>query len=332
MKDKSKKNLFIALGVVILVIVIVALIGVYALRPEPEMLMGEAEASEYRVSGKVPGRIESFHVEEGQTVKEGDTLVEFSNPEVMAKLEQAEAARSAAQAQNNKALKGARQEQIMGAYEMWQKALVGVDIAKKSLDRVQALYDKQVVPAQKRDEVEAQYKAAVATANAAKTQYDMAKNGAQLEDKEAARALVQRANGAVDEVESYMSEKYLISPANGEVAEIYPKRGELIGSGSPVMSIVDMSDMWFTFSIREDLLKGLTVGKVVDITIPALGSQTYKAKVTYMRAMASYATWRATKTNGQYDVKSFDVKLRPVTPIKNLRPGMTALIKDTDIK
>ena len=156
MKDKSKKNLFIALGVVIIVIVIVALIGVYALRPEPEMLMGEAEASEYRVSGKVPGRIESFHVEEGQTVKEGDTLVEFSNPEVMAKLEQAEAARSAAQAQNNKALKGARQEQIMGAYEMWQKALVGVDIAKKSLDRVQALYDKQVVPAQKRDEVEAQ--------------------------------------------------------------------------------------------------------------------------------------------------------------------------------
>jgi len=310
----------------------VALIGVYALRPEPEMLMGEAEASEYRVSGKVPGRIETFHVEEGQTVKEGDTLVEFSNPEVMAKLEQAEAARSAAQAQNNKALKGARQEQIMGAYEMWQKALVGVDIAKKSLDRVQTLYDKQVVPAQKRDEVEAQYKAAVATANAAKTQYDMAKNGAQLEDKEAARALVQRANGAVDEVESYMSEKYLLAPANGEVAEIYPKRGELIGSGSPVMSIVDMSDMWFTFSIREDLLKGLTVGKVVDITIPALGNQTYKAKVTYMRAMASYATWRATKTNGQYDVKSFDVKLRPVTPIKNLRPGMTALIKDTDIK
>jgi len=325
--ENTKKESLIGAGVLIAVVVVLAVVGLVVLRPEPEVLMGEAEASEYRVSGKVPGRVEKFYVAEGDQVKAGDTLAFINSPEVSAKLEQAQAARSAASAQSNKAKKGARQQQIAAAYQMWQKAQVGVDIAKKSLDRVQSLYDKKVVSAQKRDEVEAQYKAAVATANAAKSQYDMALEGAQDEDKEAALALVAQANGAIAEVESYMGERYLTAPCDGEVVEIYPKRTELIGTGSPVMSIVDMSDMWFTFSVREDLLDDIQVGDILEVTIPALGDKHYPAKVTYMRAMASYATWRATKNNGQYDMKSFDLKLVPVEPIRDLRPGMTALIK-----
>lgn len=325
--ENTKKQSLIGVGVLIAVVVVLAVVGLIVLRPEPEVLMGEAEASEYRVSGKVPGRVEEFYVHEGDQVKAGDTLVFINSPEVSAKLEQAQAARSAASAQAGKAKKGARQQQITAAYQMWQKAQVGVDIAKKSLDRVQSLYDKKVVSAQKRDEVEAQYKAAVATANAAKSQYDMALEGAQQEDKEAALALVAQANGAIAEVESYMGERYLTAPCDGEVVEIYPKRTELIGTGSPVMSIVDMSDMWFTFSVREDLLGNLKVGKVVEVTIPALGDGTYQARVTYLRAMASYATWRATKNNGQYDMKSFDVRMVPVEEIPGLRPGMTAIIK-----
>ena len=325
--EKTKKQSLIGVGVLIAVVVVLAVVGLIVLRPEPEVLMGEAEASEYRVSGKVPGRVEEFYVHEGDQVKAGDTLVFINSPEVSAKLEQAQAARSAASAQAGKAKKGARQQQITAAYQMWQKAQVGVDITKKSLDRVQSLYDKKVVSAQKRDEVEAQYKAAVATANAAKSQYDMALEGAQQEDKEAALALVAQANGAIAEVQSYMGERYLTAPCDGEVVEIYPKRTELIGTGSPVMSIVDMSDMWFTFSVREDLLGNLKVGKVVEVTIPALGDGTYQARVTYLRAMASYATWRATKNNGQYDMKSFDVRMVPVEEIPGLRPGMTAIIK-----
>lgn len=325
--ENTKKQSLIGVGVLIAVVVVLAVVGLIVLRPEPEVLMGEAEASEYRVSGKVPGRVEEFYVHEGDQVKAGDTLVFINSPEVSAKLEQAQAARSAASAQAGKAKKGARQQQITAAYQMWQKAQVGVDIAKKSLDRVQSLYDKKVVSAQKRDEVEAQYKAAVATANAAKSQYDMALEGAQQEDKEAALALVAQANGAIAEVQSYMGERYLTAPCDGEVVEIYPKRTELIGTGSPVMSIVDMSDMWFTFSVREDLLGNLKVGKEVEVTIPALGDGTYQARVTYLRAMASYATWRATKNNGQYDMKSFDVRMVPVEEIPGLRPGMTAIIR-----
>ncbi len=325
--EKSKRNLWMGIGVVIAVVAIVALIGIIALRPEPELLTGEVEATEYRVANKVPGRVDTFYVRESQQVKAGDTLAFISSPEVDAKLAQAKAARTAASAQSSKAANGARQQQVASAYEMWQKAQAGVDIAKKSYDRVQALYKKNVVSAQKRDEAEAQYKAAVATANAAKEQYEMAKEGAQNEDKIAASALVMQASGAVSEVEAYIHDRFLIAPCDGEVVEIYPKRSELVGTGSPVMSILDMSDVWFTFSVREDLLQGLSVGQDVEVQIPALGKQTYKAKVTSLRAMASYATWRATKTNGQYDVKSFDVKIVPVDKIQGMRPGMTVILK-----
>ncbi len=325
--EKSKRNLWMGIGVVIAVVAIVALIGIIALRPEPELLTGEVEATEYRVANKVPGRVDTFYVRESQQVKAGDTLAFISSPEVDAKLAQAKAARTAASAQSSKAANGARQQQVASAYEMWQKAQAGVDIAKKSYDRVQALYKKNVVSAQKRDEAEAQYKAAVATANAAKEQYEMAKEGAQNEDKIAASALVMQASGAVSEVEAYIHDRFLVAPCDGEVVEIYPKRSELVGTGSPVMSILDMSDVWFTFSVREDLLQGLSVGQDVEVQIPALGKQTYKAKVTSLRAMASYATWRATKTNGQYDVKSFDVKIVPVDNIQGMRPGMTVILK-----
>lgn len=324
--NTDQKNLWMGIGVVIAAVAVMAIIGLVVLQPQPEMITGEVCADEYRVANKVPGRLSQLFVEEGQHVRAGDTLAYISSPEVDAKMQQARAARAAADAQSTKAQNGARQQQIASAYEMWQKAEVGVDIAKKSFDRVQTLYDKKVISAQKRDEAEAQYRSAVATSNAAKLQYDMAREGAQSEDKAAASALVRQAEGAVSEVESYVRDRYLLAPCDGEVAEIYAKRSDLIGTGSPVMSILDMSSLWITVSVREDLLGDLRVGNTVDVRIPALGEKTYRCKVTYLKAMATYAVWRATKINGQYDVKSFDVKLVPVEPIPDVRPGMTAIV------
>lgn len=325
-KENPKYNLLVGVAALLVVIVLIAIIGIFTIRPEEVLITGEAEATEYRVSGKVPGRIETFLYEEGEQVKKGDTLVIIDSPEVHAKLAQATAARSAAEAQNQKAITGARQEQITGAYEIWQKALVGENIMRKSYERVERLYEKKVVTEQKRDEVKAQYDAAVATAKAAKSQYDMAMNGAQKEDKMAAKALVDRADGAIQEVNAYLSELYLTSPVDGEVSERYPKAGELVGTGAPIMSIVDLNDIWFTFAVREDMLEGITLGKELRVRVPALGEDTYPVQVTHIKVMASYATWRATKANGQYDVKSFDVKARPLEVIENLRPGMTAII------
>lgn len=324
---KQNKELRVGLMGLIIVIVLVFIIGIYVYKPEPVILQGEAVASEVRISGKVPGRIKAFMAEEGSSIQAGDTLVIIDSPELNAKLDQATSAENAALAQNKKANKGARKELILGAYEMWQKSLVGVDITKKSFDRVQRLYDKGVLPAQKRDEAEAQYKAAVATANAAKSQYDMALNGAELEDKEAALALVGRAKGAVKEVESYLQETTLTSPIDGEISEIYPKRGELVGTGAPIMTIVDMNDIWFSFNVREDLLGSMKVGSTFKVKIPALNNQEVEVKISYVKALASYATWKATKTSGQFDVKTFEVRARPTQKVADLRPGMTALVE-----
>lgn len=307
------------------VIAIVAVIGFFMLRKGPEIVQGQAEVTEYRVSSKVPGRILEFRVKEGQTVRAGDTLAILEAPDVQAKLEQARAAEAAAQAQNEKALKGARQEQIQAAYEMWQKAQAGVTIAEKSYKRIKNLYDQGVVSAQKLDEITAQRDAALATEKAAKAQYTMAKNGAEREDKAAAAALVNRAKGAVAEVESYINETYLIAQKDGEVSEIFPKQGELVGTGAPIMNVAVMDDMWVTFNVREDLLKDLTMGTEFEAFVPAL-DQNIRLKVNYMKDLGTYAAWKATKTTGQFDLKTFEVRALPTDKVEGLRPGMSVIL------
>lgn len=309
------------------VIALVAIVGFFMLRKGPELIQGQAEVTEYRVSSKVPGRILEYRVKEGQTVQAGDTLAILEAPDVLAKMEQARAAQAAAQAQNEKALKGARSEQIQAAYEMWQKAQAGVSIAEKSYKRVKNLADQGVMSAQKLDEATAQRDAAVATEKVAKAQYDMAKNGAEREDKLAAAALVDRAKGAVAEVESYVKETVLIAQTGGEVSEVFPKVGELVGTGAPIMNIAILDDMWTTFNVREDLLKDLTMGAEFEAFVPALDNKTIRLKVNYLKDLGTYAAWKATKTTGQFDLKTFEVRALPVEKVEGLRPGMSVIIK-----
>lgn len=325
-KTQKKGNIWIGIGVLVALIAAVSVLGIIFSRPKEAVIQGEAEAAEYRISGKVPGRIEAFYAAEGDMVHKGDTLVLIDSPEVRAKLAQANAAYAAAAAQRNKANTGARKEEIAGAYEIWQKALVGKDIAKKTLDRATRLHEQKVISDQKFDEATAQYNAAAATAEAAKSQYDMAVKGAREEDKAAAIALVDRANGAVMEVKSYLSELKLTSPVDGVISARYPHVGELVGTGSPIMTVTDLSDMWFTFNIREDKLHSMKSGDKLRLSIPALDGKEIGATVTYIAARESYATWRATKETDQYDAKTFEVRAVPVSKVEGLRPGMTAIV------
>lgn len=309
------------------VIIVIGLYGFFFLNQEDNIIQGEADVTEVRISSKVPGRIYQYAVEEGSYVKKGDTLAILSIPDIDAKLAQAMAAQEGAAAQNMKALKGARQEQIQGAYEMWQKAKVGTDIAQKSYTRVQNLFDKGVVTAQKRDEVKAQHEAAVATEKAAKSQYDMAVNGAEREDKEAALAMLNRAKGAVAEVESYIAESYLISPIDGKVSEKFPNEGELVGTGAPIMNIARLDDKWGSFNIREDRLKNYEVGKTIKAYVPAL-EKDVDMKIYYIKDLGSYAAWKATKTTGQYDRRTFEVRARFTGEMDQILPGMSLIIKE----
>ena len=327
MSAKSQhKNIMLAVLGFAAVVMIVAVIGLLAIDRDPDMIQGQVEVSEYRVSSKVPGRILEIRVKEGDYVKAGDTLAILDAPEVRAKMEQAQSAENAAAALELKAQNGARKEQIQGAFSVLQQAKAGFEIAEKSYNRVQRLFDEGVMSAQKRDEAFANYKAMEAQMKAAQSQYDMAVNGARMEDKMAASAQVGRAKGAVQEVNSYIHETVQIAQKEGEVTDIYPKVGELVGTGSPIMSIAMMDDMWGSFNIREDQLNGMQVGTEFSVFVPAFNKEV-KMKVYHLKDQGSFAVWKATKANGQYDLKTFEVKARPVEKLEGLRPGMSLVIK-----
>lgn len=327
MSEKTQhKNILLTVAAFTVVVVIIAVIGTLVFKSEPEIIQGYVEVSEYRVSSKVPGRVLELRVKEGDYVNVGDTLAIIDAPDVKAKLAQAESAESAASAMDQMANNGARREQINGAYALLQQAKAGLEIAQKSYNRVQRLYDEGVMSAQKRDEAFANYKAIEAQVKAAQSQYDMAVNGARREEKMAAAAQVNRAKGAVQEVSSYISETMQIAQKAGEVSDVYPKEGELIGTGSPIMSVSLLDDMWGTFNVREDQLDGMRIGSVITAYAPAF-KKDIKMKVYYIKDQGSYATWKATKANGQYDLKTFEVKARPVTKVEGLRPGMSLVLK-----
>ena len=323
---KQHNNILLAILGFIIVVAIVAVIGFFALDRDPEIIQGQVEVSEYRVSSKVPGRIQEIRVKEGDFVRAGDTLAILDAPEVRAKMQQAQGAEGAASALELMARNGARKEQVQGAFQLLQQAKAGLEIAEKSYQRVQRLFDEGVVSAQKRDEAEAMFKASEAQVKAAQSQYDMAVNGARQEEKLAAQAQVDRARGAVQEVSAYIGETVQTAQMDGEVSSIYPKVGELVGTGSPIMTISMMDDMWGTFNVREDQLKDLQVGKEFESFVPAFNKK-IKMKVYHMKDQGSYAVWKATKASGQYDLKSFEVKARPVEKMEGLRPGMSLVIR-----
>ena len=328
MSEKTQhKNILLAISAFTIVVIVVAVIGFVCVgNNDDNVILGEVEVSEYRVSSKLPGRIAEICVTEGDFVHKGDTLAILDVPEVEAQKRAAEATQDAAKAVSDMADNGARKEQIQAAYQLWQQAVAASDIAEKTYKRLQNLYNEGVISAQKRDEAFAAYKATQAQVLAAKSQYDMAKSGARNEERKAASDQANAAKNATDVVKSLLRETVQIATADGEVSEIFPKVGELVGLGSPIMSISEMNDMWGTFNIREDQLNGMKVGDTFKAYCPAFDKE-IEMKVYHIKDQGSFAVWKATKTNGQYDIKTFEVKARPSKPVEGLRPGMTLIIR-----
>ena len=321
----KRSNIIGIIAAAVVIIVSVVLISWYLRRSTPTLIQGTVECTTYKASSKVPGRIDDMKVEQGDRVEKGQLLYTLSTPELEAKLRQAEAVKSAAAALDQAAIAGARIQQIEAAMNMWEKAQAGLELARKTYERVKNLYEQGVVPEQKMDEASANYKAMEATALAAKAQYNLAMDGARKEDKEAAAARVRQAEGAVSEVESYISDAMVYSPVTGEVSTIIAEQGELVGSGYPVVAILDMSDMWVTFNIKETLLPAIRVGTRMSGYVPALGYDV-EFEVTYIAVQADFATWSATRTQGGFDIRTFAVKARPVSAAENMRPGMSVLV------
>lgn len=323
-------NIFTIVMAAAVIIASVVLIGRYLVANEPVLIQGTVECTSYKASSKIAGRIEEMKAVQGQPVRRGELLYVLSTPELNAKLQQAEAVRSAADALDAKALTGARAQQVEAARQMWQKAQAGSELARKTFERVQKLHEEGVVPAQKLDEADVNYRAAVATETAAKAQYDLALEGAAKEDKAAAAAQVRQAQGAVDEVEAYISDAMVYSPVTGEISSVIAGEGELVGTGYPVVTILDTADMWVTFNIKETLLPKIKVGTRMKGYVPAL-DKTLDFEVTYISVQADFATWNATRTQGGFDIRTFAVKAKPSAGPSELRPGMSVIVNWTEL-
>jgi len=298
-----------------------------ACRRDPVILQGETDAKQVNLSAKVSGRVDSLFVREGDSVRRGQLVATLDGPEIRAKAAQALAARDAARAIRDKARNGSRQEDVRAARNNWLRAVASATIAETTYARLDRLQREGVVPVQKRDEAEANLRASREGAEAAKAQYDLATAGARSEDKAAAFADLRRAEGAVAEAESYVSENELRSAVNGQVLLKIIEQGELVSPGQPVVTIIDLSDQWIALNLREDRLAGLRIGDTIRATIPAVDSVVRPFAVYYISPLGSFATWRATREAGGFDVRTFEVRARPVQPIPALRPGMSALVQ-----
>ena len=311
----------------IIVIMIATFVIIHLTAREPSItLQGEAEATEIRISGKVLGRIDTFLVKEGDTVHRGDTLVIINSPIVEAQYRKSEALHQAAQEESRKVDAGTRRQLIASAYEVWQSAQSQALLAAKTYDRIYILYNDSVVPRQRFDEAEAALHSAQAAERAAHEQYLMAVEGARHEDRVASRRIAEAAAGSVAEVAALLADGYLTAPADGQIASIFPKQGELVAPGAAIMNLVVLTDSYIVFNIREDLMPHFSMDKRFLVSIPALGKNDVEVQVYYISPLGSFATWQSTKEVGSYDMRTFEVKMRPTAPVEGLRPGMTTIL------
>lgn len=324
-QEVSAKDRMLILTIIVILIIVAALavVGFLFMKPKPDTIQGQGEATELRISGKLPGRVAQIYVEEGQRVHAGDTLVRIHSSLMDARMDQARAMEDVAAATNRKVDVGTRSQIIESARDLWKQAQAGVEITRKTYQRMQNLFEQGVVSEQKRDEAKAAYDASVSAESAAKAQYDLAKAGAQSEDKQASRAMVRASQAGVKEVNSLMEDQYLVAPCEGEITVIYPNVSELVATGAPIMQL-QRDDNHAVFNMRETLLKDLRVGSKIKVRIPAL-DRTVTMKVYYIRDLGTYANWQATKSTGDFDARTFQVKARSDKAIEGFRPGMSVL-------
>ncbi len=327
-EKRANRTLLLTMACVVAAVLVIAIIGFIFMNRPDSFIEGQVEGTDIRISGKLPGRVAEFYVQEGDTVKAGDTLVHIHSSVVDAQLGQAEAMRTVATATDKKVDAGTRIQIINTAASLLSQAEAAETITKKTYQRMERLYGEGVISEQKRDEAKAAYDAAVAAKNAAASQLSLAKAGAQQEDKTAAEAMVKAADSGVAQVNAILEDSYLTAPFDGTIDQIYPEVGELVAMGAPIMNLLRTGDRYVVFNVREELLNDLPMGKELKVMIPALGKKEINVKVYYIRDMGSYATWRSTKSTGSYDSRTFQIKARPTEEIDGLRPGMSAVIPD----
>ena len=322
----TNKILVISFAVILLTILTLSILGIFLMRDKDIIVQGQIEAEEYNISGLLPGRIEDIYVKKGERIEKGDTLVHIISREMLAEYEAQKSLESVASLQSEKIDAGSRKQLISIAKELWDGAKADLRLAKTTYERIKALYEDSIVSLQRRDEVEAIYKSALAAERAAYYQYQIAIEGAQEQDKASAKAMASAAKSNSEVVKALLNDSKLISPISGEVATIALNEGELSSIGTSIMTIIDIENPYLVINIREDLLKNFKIGEIILCDIPALALKDVSFTINYIAPLGSFATWKSTKDSGGYDLKTFEIQAIPTIKINDLRPGMTCLM------
>ncbi len=323
---KALKNKGVLLIPVVLILAAVVVLVLQSAKPKVTVVTGMVETKEIDVASKIPGRVDSLPVQKGQRVHRGELLAHLESKEIDAKVAQAKAVMEAAKAKWDMARRGARPEEKEAVEKLYLQAKHQFEFARKTYERVQQVYKDSVISAQKMDEVTFKYNAAKEQMEAARAKYDMVLKGARKEQIRAAEALFRQAEGAYREALAYQKETRLVSPIDGIVQDLVADQGEIVAAGYPVITLIQPQDAWVVLQLREDQLKGIKLGDVFKGTIPALDKQV-DFKVDYIASMADFATWKATNQKGDFDLKTFEIHLRPLKPVQGLRAGMTVRVE-----
>lgn len=320
--QKKRLSLIVAIIVVIAMVIIIYL----ANQPSTIILQGEVESNRVDVAARVQGRVIEFNYDVGDDVKKGDILLALSSPSLLAELATAEAQFKVAIASRDTTY-STRPETIDVQKAQLDKAKSDLALAQTSYDRINRLVKNGTVSKQNYDESFNQYQAAVKAYEAAKANLTLAENGSSIEQKKLADAQVEQSKAALEQVKADVNELTLVAPINGQITTRVAETGQLYSPGTPLYSIIDLNDIWFTFNIREDLLGNLKVGDKFQVKVPALNNQVIDVKVTVLNALGQYANWQATKATGDFDLKTFEMRAKPINKVAGLRPGMSVTTK-----
>lgn len=329
--DRSDKNMRTvtrapAIIVGIVATVVVALSVFYLFRPEPLLVQGEADATRFDIAARVDGRVKEIPVERGQNVSANAVLVRIDNPETVAKLEQMRTAKAVAEAQLANVLVGTRAEVIAARKAELERAQAALMLAQKTFDRTNTLTQQGNAPQSRLDQMTDSLHESERAVDQAQSAYDQAVNGYTKEERAISKTNVEKANADIQSVQSTIDQLQVYAPVASQVYQRNVEPGEYVSPGVPLVTLIDLADVWIHFDLREDLVKGLKVGDRFDVHIPALDDRRVTVEVKLIATKGEYASWRATRASGDFDLRTFSIRAYPLQPVPELRPGMSAYL------
>jgi HlyD family secretion protein len=325
-KSKRAETRVSSVIVGIVAAVVVAISVFYLLRPEPLLVQGEADATRLDIAARVDGRVKEIPVERGQNVSAGAILVRIDNPETLAKHGQTKAAMVVAEAQLANVLAGTRAETIAAKKAELERAQAALVLAQKTFDRTHTLTEQGNAPQARLDQVTDTLHESERGVDQAKSAYDQAVNGYTKEERDIAKTSVEKANADIQALQSIIDQLVVYAPVASQVYQRNVEPGEYVSPGVPLITLIDLADVWIHFDLREDLVKNLKVGDRFEVRIPALDDRRVTVEVRLIATKGEYASWRATRASGDFDLRTFSIRAYPVQPVPELRPGMSAYL------